>query len=413
MKYFVNMSSIVIFFFIGTFTCMRRMLSLSISVFFLLAVPLRAQSIEAQVLSYQNSFARANLDTKFELVKDAAKNQQVEICQFFLTALDYVDSVYEFLPTDETLLQLARYTVTQIGNRGYTAGLLKMRLLFLRIQEESFQEACIRAFQNLKPTDTAFISELNGQFEALFYKSISGQAYSPSLLKAYAECLGSIGNRNSFQVLFKSLLQSNDESYKKTCTEAISKIKVDIFEELVTILEKRDIFSSWTAFEIAQGSSTISEYELAQITALSLSVALDTSNIQSQLGTQLIFKAIHLLTAHKWQHCTDLVVQYFHRLQTDFRRGNAHAMDLVTVINCMAVLRSKTSSNSLVVFLGLLNSDTEKGSAYNEQVVLAVIKALGELGDNNAFDYLVYVDYLNYSERIKQAARDSIARLKW
>jgi len=79
----------------------------------------------------------------------------------------------------------------------------------------------------------------------------------------------------------------------------------------------------------------------------------------------------------------------------------------------MAVLGSKECANALVVFLGLLNSDTEKGRPYSEQVVLATINAVGELGDNNAFDYLVYVDYLKYSENIKKAARDSIARLKW
>ena len=63
--------------------------------------------------------------------------------------------------------------------------------------------------------------------------------------------------------------------------------------------------------------------------------------------------------------------------------------------------------------LGVLNSETEKTKEYSERLMLALIKALERLGDKTAFDYLLNIEYLNYSETVKQAAKDAIGELKW
>ena len=65
----------------------------------------------------------------------------------------------------------------------------------------------------------------------------------------------------------------------------------------------------------------------------------------------------------------------------------------------------------LTLYLELINSYVDNGQAYDEQVVIAVIKNLELLGDLVAFDYLLYTGYLNYSERVKQAAREALKNL--
>lgn len=42
-----------------------------------------------------------------------------------------------------------------------------------------------------------------------------------------------------------------------------------------------------------------------------------------------------------------------------------------------------------------------------------MIDSLAKLGDKSAFDYLLYVGYLEYPESIKKAARDALSGLKW
>ena len=86
---------------------------------------------------------------------------------------------------------------------------------------------------------------------------------------------------------------------------------------------------------------------------------------------------------------------------------------LTSVITCMGGMGTTEAAQALSIFLGLLNSETEQKKTYNEQVLLSVIQSLGALGDKSAFDYLLYVGYLDYPETVKQAARDALARLEW
>ena len=49
----------------------------------------------------------------------------------------------------------------------------------------------------------------------------------------------------------------------------------------------------------------------------------------------------------------------------------------------------------------------------SENLVLAIIKSLGAIGDKNAFDALLGVTYFEYSDSVIAAARDALAKLKW
>lgn len=386
---------------------------LFVCAFLCLGFGLFGQNSESQVLSYRRNFARANLNTKYELVKEASKNANKESASFFLSALTFVDSVYELLENDNTLMQIGIISVETLARLKESEAILPIRLLFIRVRDVAFEEACVRAFKAFDLSDEKLIADLNLKFEELFYKSVSGQVYSKPLLLAYIDSLGAIGNKQTFSLLFNALIKSSDENITNSCKRALPKIPVNFFDELVNIIEKKELYSTSVAFEIALESTNISEIELAEITDKSMSVAIDSLNTQKSLSKKVLDKALKLLTEKRWQTATDLVVSYFYKVQASYRAGFASAGDFATVIDCMAVLGSKECANALVVFLGLLNSDTERGKAYNEEIVFATVKALGELGDSNAFDYLVYVDYLNYPEKIKKLARESIAKLRW
>ena len=48
-----------------------------------------------------------------------------------------------------------------------------------------------------------------------------------------------------------------------------------------------------------------------------------------------------------------------------------------------------------------------------KSVVLALISALGELGDKTSFDALLYVTYLSYPPEVVDEAKKSLAALNW
>jgi hypothetical protein len=68
---------------------------------------------------------------------------------------------------------------------------------------------------------------------------------------------------------------------------------------------------------------------------------------------------------------------------------------------------------ALALQLGFFNSQTQRTGEFDEAIILAIINALGELGDKAAFDSLLYVSYLNYPDRIQASARDALNRLRW
>ena len=74
---------------------------------------------------------------------------------------------------------------------------------------------------------------------------------------------------------------------------------------------------------------------------------------------------------------------------------------------------STEAAQALALYLQLINAQTEQGSPYDEDILLASIIALGELGDKAAFDYLLQIGYLQYTEAVKRAAKDALLKLRW
>jgi hypothetical protein len=71
------------------------------------------------------------------------------------------------------------------------------------------------------------------------------------------------------------------------------------------------------------------------------------------------------------------------------------------------------AAQALALQLGLINSQMEKDKTFDQDILMAVISALGNIGDKVAFDYLLYIGYLPYPDDIQKAAREAMNRLKW
>ena len=85
----------------------------------------------------------------------------------------------------------------------------------------------------------------------------------------------------------------------------------------------------------------------------------------------------------------------------------------VTVINSLISIAPVDAVNPLIQYLGELNGQVERDGTVSQEVALAVINTLGAIGDKSAFDSLLSVTYLNYSEQVLSAARKALAGLKW
>jgi HEAT repeat protein len=82
-------------------------------------------------------------------------------------------------------------------------------------------------------------------------------------------------------------------------------------------------------------------------------------------------------------------------------------------VACLSAMGSLEAAQTLALQLGYLNARMERSGEYDDEIVLGLIKALGEIGNKAAFDNLLYVSYLPYPDQIQAAAREALNRLQW
>ena len=97
----------------------------------------------------------------------------------------------------------------------------------------------------------------------------------------------------------------------------------------------------------------------------------------------------------------------------DFILSDISDEDFAMAIADIAKVASSETSVVLSQYLDFLNKKMENREPPVQTVILAVINALGGLGDKTAFDYLLYVTYLDYPEEVIAAAKNALSKLKW
>jgi hypothetical protein len=102
----------------------------------------------------------------------------------------------------------------------------------------------------------------------------------------------------------------------------------------------------------------------------------------------------------------------------DFQQGTVYKDRLLEAIACLGVIRSSEAALALALQLGLINAQafregTQGTASFDEDIVFAMVEALGRIGDRAAFEHLYHISYLNYSDHIQAAAKEAISRLRW
>jgi len=192
--------------------------------------------------------------------------------------------------------------------------------------------------------------------------------------------------------------------------KALDSIDGNYKDYLVRIIRRNPFNEKAAAFRIGAYSEKLTSSERGEIAQAALEMSLESSG---PLETSLRYDAVTVLTRLKWSPAASLAIRNFYQVQTDYTGGLVPKDRLIEAIACLGAMGTQDAARALALQLGYFNSQTEKTGEYDEAVVLALINALGELGDKTAFDYLLYIGYLNYPDKIQASAKDALNRLKW
>jgi hypothetical protein len=401
-----------------------------IKVFFLLAVlgslslrPPGLFSQDAILVSYERNFARASLANKAGILRDAAVDDRSSefIGALYEFALKFVLNSGELLKDDPDMIALVGIAARGAGEAAYMSAAETLWQVFNLYRDSHSRVEILQALSVLGKGNAGMVGNLNQYLvdQTNYYRS--GMVPDYPTLRACIAALAAIGNDSSYPALFSAFLASFPDSLDSTITEAMGSIEGDYLHFLSELIRRNGPVEKLAAFRLGAGNpgfSPAQQGELAE-TALEVSLELFPGNNGTDAGSgwaaasSLRYEAAAALTGLKWTRASPLAIRHFYRVQTDLGNGAASGERLLEAVNCLGAMGNSESAQVLALQLGYINSQTERGGEFDEDLILALIHALGEIGDKVAFDYLLYIGYINYPERIQAAARESLNRLKW
>lgn len=393
---------------------MRRGLITFLILFMYISIFAQEDSV---VLSYRRNFIRASLITKIELIQDAGKIQARDMSPLYAEALDFVLSYAPVLGEDSNLEKLALTVSGFLGVNGSSPELFEPSWKLFEVYGSSeIKTNILKAIPSLVDENNRnlAVENINNYLAQQIDRQSQGMVFDKNVVSEAVSALGILSDSSSFDVLYKGVMTFSDNELILLCFDSLANLEGLVRENISRMLSMGSYQDKLKVFRMAVSSSYVDDITRGELAEEALEAALNADkDNEDQSALELRYEAVSVITDVKWVKASPLAIKHFYLAQDDYRRGNATISMFVDSIKCLGVMGTAEAAQSLSIYLGLLNSEMEQTKNYNEQVLLAIIKSLGDLGDKSAFDYLLYVSYLDYPESIKVASRDALERLKW
>ena len=333
-----------------------------------------------------------------------------------LMAIDYVLDYVPTLGADSDFLQLAQAAVAALGTPPAEQTVPRLNTLFRIFSDDTLRTAVLEKlsyYTQTKPAQTAGSVAIVNAFltESLKPNATVGEAHLAAI-----RLLETAKSQSSFSVLFSYVLRGPNAQLSSAARDALNVLLPDGMQNIVRILTVNPSSEKLEIFNLVCENPQLSDAFKAETATNALEKTIYNTEDISWVDQELIrlhLEALGVLSELSWTKAAAAVMQLFNLCQKEYESGLLSDTQFSSVIEQTASLAADQASPVLISYLNALNKETEETGLCSEPVVLAVITALGELGDKAAFDYLLYVTYLDYPEPVIQAARNALAGLKW
>ena len=352
--------------------------------------PLTGQ--ESILSSYERNFIRASLAGKTGILYDAATDEKAGefIGGLYDFALRFALTNGEYLNSDPDMISLVAAAAKGAGNSGNRDSAPTLWKLFDLYIDSYSRVEILGALAVLGEGNSDVITSLNSFLEIQNDSFQAGIPPDYPVLRACIAALGLLKDNSSFPVLFTTMTAGYPQVITQETLKALESIQGDYKDYLIGIILKNPFPEKAAAFRIGAYNERLSPDERAELAQAALEVSLGSTGPADQVNAaSLRYDAATVLTRLQWSPAAPLAIRNFYRVQADFTNGAAPRERFLEAIAFLAVMGNAEAARALALQLGFLNSQTEKSGEYDEAVVLALINALGELGDKAAFDYLL------------------------
>jgi hypothetical protein len=258
----------------------------------------------------------------------------------------------------------------------------------------------------------AVINNLNNYLMEMNLLFRSGRAVDYMVVSACIAAIMELGDSSSFPALFSAICVGYPEVITFEALGALEVIPGNLLQFLLNVIANNSPDEKFIAFRTGINSDRLNVSERGQLAEFALEQALNTEEENFDINS-MRYAAVLALTPIRWARASPLALRHYYRVQMDFLQNAVQKERLLEAIACLGAVGNSHAAVVLALQLGLINARVENSGVYDKEVTLAMVNALGLIGDNGAFDHLLYVTNLPYSDEIVTAAFEAIDRLRW
>lgn len=222
---------------------------------------------------------------------------------------------------------------------------------------------------------------------------------------------------DAFDVIFTCYKNNLCEEITFASCNALYELSPLYNEKILNLVNIGDLRDKTLAFNIVTTNPKKDKNFSSEIASKLLFETINISGEVSELSQEQIslqLAAYKILEDSKWTKETSLVLKFFKLAQKEYYELMINEDEFTSIIYGLKEFPTTETCKALTDFLASQYSETISTGTYNYAVLLAVISTLGELGDKDAFDTLLYViSCPDYPDEIISASRDALEKLKW
>lgn len=366
------------------------------------------------LFAYQRNFARGSLSTKVQVLQDAAETGETGMGKLYLQALQfYLDNIGT-LSEDATAQELAKLAVRLIGKEAYSPAKESLWQAFSTTSNTGIRVAVVAGLGDLLQAEDPLLEKMHAFMTLQHENYLDGKAVDQQVVSEMLVSFGKIGAASSFPLVFTALHIGYPDPVEQKARDALGKLQGNTAEMVNLVLERGFPREKLPVLEWAMQKDNFSREQKGQIALKALETGLESTGNEeiNRMLRELRFASVDYLAELEWSEASSLIIKHFDQTNVEVDRGIATRDNLLKAIAALGTMGTHEAAVRLSLYLEVLNTYRENGQSVDEQVVLAVIRNIGRLGDNVAFDHLLYTMYLDYPRSVKQAAREVLSELK-
>ena len=395
---------------------MRKAFAVFAAILVLSLSGLPAQESSELIDTYRRNFVRSSLGTKLELLKEASAYDTVDMGPLYDTAIQFVLGNASLLATDALLRDMSVLSVNMIRKYKYAPAAENLWNLFSVYKDSLVRVPLLQTLAEVSVGNKTILKELNAFLDTQISLYKSGIRLDLAVLDAAVFAIGRLGDASSFPYLFAVYTASVNKAITDRASVAMAALKGDYAVFLAEVIRSHPAAEKSAALEAGLRGEALAPDKRADLAEAALSVGvsyLSPSPSDQVYIVALRTSAARELTTREWQKAAPLAIKHFYDFQAQYNRGQVSKSNFLEAVALLGAMGTTEAAQALALYLQLINTETEQGKSFDEQIALAVVNNLGRLGDKTAFDYLLYIGYLQYPESVKKAARDALQKLRW